>query len=248
MRFNEETHSYVDSNGEVYISATSFIKNFSKPFERQKIAAKYAKKHKRDINEVLAEWDKAGKEAITKGLVFHKMKEDELLGVTNILIDDEEHFIFPSVYEDGDKVTRSQQLEPGVYPELCVWSEKYKIAGQADYVEITRRRVINIDDYKTSKEIRLKGFEQWNGSVDKMKYPISHLDDCNFIHYALQLNLYAFLIKQHNRDLKIGKLTIKHILGELDGDKFKIDQIVKYPVPDLQKEIRIMLEHHKKNL
>src|SRR5687767_626540 len=79
MKFIEQDHIYVNDDGEVYTSATSFIKSFCNPFEKDKIAKKYAKKHKKTVEEVLAEWDKIGKEAIKKGTAYHKMKEDELL-------------------------------------------------------------------------------------------------------------------------------------------------------------------------
>lgn len=247
MRFNEEHHSYINDDGEVYTSATSFIKRFAKPFERIKIATKFAKKHKRTVADVLEEWDKAGSDAIKKGLFFHKMKEDELLAQQNILIDEEEHTIWPSKYDGLDKITTSQKLDPGVYPELCVWSDNYQIAGQADYVEITKKGKINIEDYKTSKEIKKKGFENWDGTIQKMQFPLHSLDDCNFSHYSLQLNLYAFLIKQQNRNLKIGNLKIRHIVGEVNEEtnNFEIKQIIDHKVPDLQKEVKIALEYYK---
>lgn len=247
MRFNEEHHSYINEFGEIYTSATSFIKRFAKPFDKLKIAIKYAKKHKKKVEDVLAEWEKAGQDAIKKGLFFHKMQEDELLARSCVTIDEEEHPVWPSAYEDGDKITTTQKLEPGIYPELCVWSDKYQIAGQADYVEITKKGKINIKDYKTSKEIRVKGWEKWDGTTDKLKFPLHNLDDCNFNHYSLQLNLYAFLIKQHNRNLKIGNLTIEHIVGELNEDTntFEIKSIQQYKAPDLQKEIKVALEYNK---
>lgn len=247
MRFNEEQHSYVNDQGEEYMSATSFIKRFAKPFDKLKIAKKYAKKHKRDVEDVLADWEKAGQDAIKKGLFFHKMQEDELLAKSCVTIEDEEHPVYPSVYDNGDKVTTTQKLEPGIYPELCVWSDKYQIAGQADYVEVTKRGKINIKDYKTSKEIKTQGWEKWDGTTDKLAFPLHNLDDCNYNHYSLQLNLYAFLIKQHNRNLKIGSLTIEHIIGEVDEktSTFEIKSIVQYKVHDLQKEIKVALEYYK---
>lgn len=155
MKFNEESHTYFNDDGEVYLSGTSFIKKFCKPFERMKIATKFAKKHKRTVQDVLDEWDKTTKNSIVKGLAYHKMMEDNLNEIHHIDIDQEEHVIIKANWHEGLKVNNSLKLEPGVYPELMVWSDKYKIAGQADRVEITKKGYINIKDYKTSKEIKM---------------------------------------------------------------------------------------------
>jgi hypothetical protein len=246
MRFNEEKHTYI-SNDITYLSATSFIKKFCKPFDRIKIGTKYAKKNKRTLEEVLAEWDKSGADSIKKGIFFHKIKETELLETEHIIIDDEPHSIFPCSYENGDKITTSLKLEPGVYPELIVWSDRYSIAGQADYVEITKSGKINIKDYKTSKEIKTESFMDWKGQHQMMSFPFNALQDCNFNHYSLQLNLYAYLIKSHNRNLEIGTLTIEHIIGDFNEEenKFEIKEIVQYRVPDLQDDIKVGLEYWK---
>lgn len=248
MKFNEVNHSYYNEEGELYVSATAFIKKFVKPFEREKIAAKYAKKNKKTVKEVIEEWTKLGDDAVRKGTAYHKIKELELLGKESCIIEDEEHLVCRNDFEEeGIKVSKSMKLEPGVYPELIVWSDRYKIAGQADYVEVTKKGKVNIKDYKTSKEIKKHAFEKWDGTKEMMKFPVNNLEDCNFSHYALQINLYAFLIRQYNRNLKLGKLEIEHIIGDYDQDKdeFKINQSVFYEVPDLQDEVRVLLEYHK---
>lgn len=247
MRFNEQDHIYYNDDGEVYLGSTSLIKKFCKPFDKQKIAAKYAKKHKRTVKDVLEEWDKKSKDAINKGLAFHKMQEDHLNEKLNISIEDESHPIVKAQWLNGIKINDTLKLKPGVYPELIVWSDKYAVAGQADYVEITNKGSININDYKTSAEIKKEGYRKWDGSVDTMQFPLHNLDDCNFNHYSLQLNLYAFLIKQHNRNLKIGRLTIEHIIGDFNEDTKTFSNVrsIIHKVPDMQEEVRILLEYYK---
>ena len=68
----------------------------------------------------------------------------------------------------------------------------------------------------------------------------------NYLLLTLQLNLYAFMIKQHNRNLEIGNLAIQHVIGEIDeNDVFVINESMRYDVPNLQKEAKIVLEYHK---
>lgn len=250
MKFNESNHTYFNDEGEQYLSGTSFIKKFCKPFDKDKIAAKYAKKHKRKIQDVLDEWAKAGDDAIKKGLAFHKMKEDQLNEKLNISIDNEDHPIVKANWINGLKINESLKLEPGIYPELIVWSDRYKIAGQADYVEITKKGYINVKDYKTSKEIKTNSYEKWDGTKEMLKFPMHNLEDCNFIHYSLQINLYAFLIKQHNRNLKIGKMYIEHIKGDFDEStgEFSDVEIISHKVPNMQEEVKILLEYYKNNM
>lgn len=247
MKFNEESHTYFNDDGIVYTSGTSFIKKFCKPFDKIKIATKFAKKHKRKIQDVLDEWDRVGKESIVKGLAYHKMMEDELSAKSNIVIDDENHPIIKSHWHEGLKINDSLKLEPGVYPELIVWSDKYGIAGQADKVEITKKGFINIKDYKTSKEIKMNSYERWDGTKEMMKFPLHYLEDCNYYQYCLQINLYAFLIKQHNKNLKIGKMYIEHIKGDFDeaSGKFTNVEITSIKVPNMQEDIKLLLEYYK---
>lgn len=247
MKFNELDHTYFNDDGELYISGTSLIKLFHKPFEKEKIAARFAKKHKRKVQDVLDEWDKAGKDAIRKGIAFHTMKEEELNKKLDVVLDDEKHPIIKGNWHEGLKISDSLKLEPGVYPELIVWSDRYKIAGQADYVEITKKGFINIKDYKTSKEIKKNSYEKWDGTKETMYFPIHNLEDCNFNHYSLQINLYAYLIKQYNRKLKIGKLSIEHIIGEFNEEtnSFSDIQTISYKIPDMQSDIKILLEYYR---
>lgn len=247
MKFNEQDHIYYNDDGEVFLGSTSFIKRFCKPFDKQKIAAKYAKKHKRTVKDVLDEWEKKSSDAIVKGLAFHKMKEDQLNNKIHLLIEDEDHPIVKASWINGVKINDTLKLDPGVYPELIVWSDKYGIAGQADYVEITKKGYININDYKTSAEIKKEGYRKWDGSVDTMQFPLHNLQDCNFIHYSLQLNLYAFLIKQHNRKLKIGKMTVEHIKGDFNETTGTFSNIHSefHTVPDMQDDVKILLEYYR---
>src|SRR4051812_40228370 len=123
IRFNEVDHTYCNEDGEFYTSVTSFIKQFKKPFERDKIATKYAKKNKRTVEDVIAEWEKISKEATTKGTLYHKRREDELILRGSIEIDNTRHTVFVGESDGEIKLGLIGKLDPGVYPELIVWSD-----------------------------------------------------------------------------------------------------------------------------
>lgn len=101
-----------------------------------------------------------------------------------------------------------------------------------------------IKTHNTNKKIDVKSFVRWDGTSDKLKYPCNHLDDCNFNIYSLQLNMYAYIIKRNNPKLKIGRLRIIHFLFNEDGT---VKDKVYYIVPDLQKEIKTIINLLKAN-
>ena len=125
--------------------------------------------------------------------------------------------ISPSGEHEGIRFAPSQKLDPGVYPEHMVYLKSTGICGQSDLVEVVNGKV-NIIDYKTNKEIKTEAFTNWEGITEKMLDPISHLDDCNFNHYALQLSIYMYIILKHNPKLKPGRIFIHHIAFEQEGE------------------------------
>jgi hypothetical protein len=150
-------------------------------------------------------------------------------------------------------------LSNGVYPEHLVYLKSVGLCGQADVVEIVDG-YININDYKTNKEIKEKGYTNWEGITSKMFKPVNHLDDCNLMHYSLQLSIYAYIIKKHNPSLKIGKLTIQHVKFKQIGEDVNgypinehyngepiLDEIKMYEVPYLKDEVNSLIMWLKDN-
>lgn len=234
MRFIEEKHVYLNDQDECYTSVTTLVKKFEPEKNWDEIAANYAKKHKKSVEQVKADWAEEGRKAIEKGTAFHNKMEalynDQLVWK----VEDEDCVVCPSPIVNGVKHAKSLKLEKGVYPELLIFSHKYKIAGQADLVEVVKGK-INIKDYKTSKEIKKESFKHWKNGYEMMLYPVNNLMNCNFSHYCLQLNLYMFMLKAHNPNLKQGVMEIHHITD--DGVKI-------HKVPDLQKDIKRLLDYH----
>ncbi|BCV02204.1 MAG: hypothetical protein CM15mV51_0180 [uncultured marine virus] len=75
--------------------------------------------------------------------------------------------IKPIIDQNGIKIAPKQKLEEGLYPEHLVYLKSVGLCGQADLVEIING-TINITDYKTNKQIKEKGFKNWEGITSKM--------------------------------------------------------------------------------
>lgn len=234
MKYIDESHSYVSESGDSYVSVTQLIKMFEVPKDWTEIARKYAEKHKKTLEEVQAAWKEEGRKSIEKGVAYHNKMEADVVAEKEREIEGIKYPVYYNPTIDGIKLALPLKLEEGLYPELIVYSHRYKLAGQADLVEV-RNGKINILDYKTSKEIKKKSYKNWKTGYEMFTYPLSHLMNCNFNHYSLQLNLYMLLIKFHNPKLKVGRMDINHI-------KDNVEEI--YKVPNLQRECKVLLDYY----
>lgn len=267
LRFIPETHTYqsIDDTDRKWISVTSLIRLFHEPFDQQKVAEIVSKKPKSKWygippEKIIQFWNKESERASTLGSWYHDQREKETIACNTIRREGIDLPIYHPIIENGVKISPEQSLTPGIYPEHFMYLKSANICGQADRVEVIGNKV-NIIDYKTNKKINLQGPVISNGKVKKMKSPISHLDDCNLIHYTLQLSIYLYIILKHNHQLEPGKLTIQHVIFEVESeDEFGspvmavdptgdpiVKEVIPYEVPFLKKEVQSIIKYLKLN-
>ena len=260
--FNDADHSYKSIDGENidWVSVTTLISNFKKPFDGKAIAAKVSKNKRSkwfgvEPETILKIWDDESQRAMSLGTFYHNQREADLCSLASIEKDGVTVPIFsPNVEPNGVKVAPNQKLESGVYPEHMVYLKSAGICGQSDLVEVVNNRIYIID-YKTNKEIKTESFVNWEGVSDKLSFPLLHLDDCNFNHYALQLSIYMYIMLKHNPKLKPGAMFIHHVVFEEDdkdangypvtkytseGDPI-VKQVIPMEVPYLEDEVRSII-------
>ena len=223
LYFQEDGHIYksIEEDGIEWKGVTSFIGMFKPKFDQKGVALKCSKNKRskwygKTPKEILQAWEDESQRAITLGNWYHNQREADMLEFKTITRDGVELPIVRPIIEEGLKIAPDQRLSDGVYPEHFVYLKSAGLCGQADLVEIVNN-TINITDYKTNKEIKEVGYTNWEGITNKMYHPVSHLDDCNLMHYNLQLSIYAYIIKKHNPRFKIGKLVIQHVTFEQEG-------------------------------
>tara|TARA_Y100000361_G_scaffold60107_1_gene52729 strand:- start:4716 stop:5546 length:831 start_codon:yes stop_codon:yes gene_type:complete len=269
--FREDGHVYESLNEDLvkdqikWTSVTSFVGMFKPKFNAEAQAKKSSKNkrskwYKIPPKKILEIWDNESKRAIGLGNWYHNEREKRLLEFSTIERDGVEvPIIKPITDQNGIKIAPEQKLKNGVYPEHFVYLKSAGLCGQADLVSIVNGK-INILDYKTNKEIKKKGFTNWEGITSKMYKPVNHLDDCNLKHYNLQLSLYAYIIKKHNPKLKIGDLKIQHVIFEEEGkdehgypiSKYingepVVKEVIIYELPYLKQEIQSLIMWLKDN-
>jgi hypothetical protein len=266
--FKSETHSYTskDPNEQInWISVTSFVSLFKDKFDAKKIAEKSSKNKRskwygippEEIQEI---WNAEAKRATDLGTWYHNQRETDITGIDTIERQGIAIPIIKPIIQDGVKHAPDQKLTEGIYPEHLVYLKSAGLCGQSDLVEIVKNTV-NIIDYKTNKEIKTESYKNWEGLSQKMSGPCSHLDDCNFYHYALQLSTYMYIILKHNPQFKPGKLTLHHIIFEEESkDKYGnpvakrdndgnpiVKEVVPYELPYLKSEVIAMINWLKDN-
>ena len=214
--FNEEDHSYFNATGEQYESSTGLIKNYKAPFYDEQ-TAKY-----KAIKEVLPEYHfralktKAGgwesvytywealmqrewAEALIKCKDFHlaKWKHEAHLGTLEHGRREQEIISnggtkFQGVFYEYLNSDVLSIPSTGRYclTEMLLWDHVMKLGGLAD-LPVFDNGTFMVLDYKTNKEISRSGFMN-----KRMGAPFGMLQDCNFMHYSLQLSIYANMVEQ----------------------------------------------------
>jgi hypothetical protein len=173
---------------------------------------------------ILQMWEDNKDDALNKGKAYHKMKEAAV----------KDKIIYTPDLREVPVVSNTDILvgdgNDGLYPELILYNDDWKIAGQADWVLIQGKKV-DIKDYKTSREIKKESFME-----SKLLAPLDHLPNANFWLYSLQLSLYALIMEEQG--FQIGKLSIEHV------DKVTQKTIEIYPVDYLKTEVKLLVEHY----
>lgn len=267
--FQAQNHKYqsLDPNERIdWISVTKFVGMFKQPFDPV-AAAKKASKNKNskwygiDPEEIQRIWSSETDRAINAGSFYHDQRESDITSISTIERSGVAIPIIKPIWEGGVKHAPNQRLTEGIYPEHFVYLKSAGICGQSDRVEVVRG-IVDIIDYKTNKEIKKNSFVNWEGKSQMMTGPLSHVEDCNFNHYALQLSTYMYIILKHNPQYKVGKMMLHHVIFEKTGDDpfgypiIKKDDtgnpivktVVPYEVPYMKSEVIAMIDHVKNNV
>ena len=174
VKFDPVEHKY-SIDGVELTSVTGFIKKFFEDFDRDRWARYVADRDGRMMEEVLKEWQ----ERRDYGKKIHKLIEDHING--------EQLEEYPNEVFEAIKLLQAIP-NAKINSEIKVHSEDWMIAGIIDAVIETPEGIILID-WKTTRNLRM------GNSYRQAKDPISHLDDCNYNKFLLQLNMYRALFE-----------------------------------------------------
>ena len=228
LTFDPVSHTYRNPfTNEKYISTTTLISKFKKPFDVEKISKRVAEKEGVSQQEIKEKWEKINTDSKAYGSMIHGVLEqfnsDKI--VTEGYEDMIDAYRSLGVINDDDKLLAEEKL----------YNHTYKLAGTADIIRIEEKGGFSIFDFKTNKKFNL-----YNTYSEYLLSPISHLSACEYTTYALQLSLYAFMYQS---------MTGKNVnqLGVIYFSKEK-ENFTYYPTPYLKCEVLNMLDYYAKNL
>lgn len=250
FHFEEEPHIYwwIDENGErqqATTSMTALIHDHSQPFNAEKIAPFTARKMGIPVEEVLDMWKFTNEFSKIKGTHIHAFNEylwqgKEYHYPKEQIIEKFGRDILEDVWPQLTKIALDfyNDFKDRIIPiglELVVGDEDLKICGSIDFLCYSKKlNSLIIIDYKSNKQIKLQPYKH-----QKMTGILSHLDDCNYIHYSLQLNGYQYILEK-----KAGlKLNNEHYLVWMNENNSSYEI---FKTKDLYNEARSMLEELKK--
>lgn len=196
--FDEEPHIYyIDNDSSGVISVTTFVHKHFQAFDADTVIKNMRKGRKwNDKNkyflmtddEIKKSWDDNRIEASTAGTHMHKCIE-LFYNERDVHNDSPEYKMFLDFHRDHSHLKAYRT-------EWEVFLEEYKLAGSIDMVFENPDGTFSIYDWKRCKEIKRANY------FGKGKFPIHHMDDCNYVHYTLQLNIYKYILET-KYDIKI---------------------------------------------
>jgi hypothetical protein len=221
LSFDKVTHSYKNIHtGDAYVSATTLINKFKKKFDADFYAKKSAEKEGVTPEEIKARWKKMNDESKVKGSSIHEAID--AFNTTGKINEQYKELLLAlealNLYDL--KKTKCEEL---------VYNHDYRLAGTADIIE-DMGSSFNVYDFKTNKKFNLNSLYN-----SYLLDPISHLSECEYNIYALQLSLYAFMYKSMTGK-RVGKLAIVYLNS---NNKPEV-----YNTPYLYTDIQKMLNYN----
>lgn len=174
--------------------------------------------------DILAEWKRINDEANIYGTRVHEIMERYLLA---------DKIYIPKDDYEKEIISKFQKIDPMnsgvIYPETILFSEKHSLAGTADMIEDCGD-YFNVWDFKTNKELNyISKYDHW------LNKPVSHLSDCQYNIYGLQMSIYAYMFQLETRK-KVGRMALFYLNPKTD--KFEI-----VPVPYMGREAKDVLDY-----
>jgi hypothetical protein len=248
VTYDDLTHIY-SCDGVRYLSSTQIVEMFRRKFDAATAAQIQEDKSGRPAEEFIRIWKDINLKSLDRGNIIHDLRDE----ITN-------NRAFEVIYGKPFRVQNPQlfptrdmsQWPDGVYTDNkqdVLYRHDYRIAGRPDrYTIVTEDgiRYVHIDDYKTNRRLRTRSYCDPVQGYQMMLEPISHLMDCEMVHYTLQLSLYMFMFEYQG--FKPGRMRLIHFphIPEIAPPGAKEPDPVEYPIEYDRDSVVLMLDHLKR--
>lgn len=223
--FIENGHYYLCNGKRVGISTTGLISQYEQEFDSESTSLMVAQKRGVTQSQVLEEWRIENLHSTIKGSMVHEFAQSLWEGK-------EYKFDFSNIPQEIDIDRLKKDIEKlipqainfyndykDMYEligcEIYLGDEEYDECGATDQILYNKYTGgIAIIDYKTNKEIKRESYRH-----KKMLVPLQKYDDCNYIHYSIQLSGYKFKFEK-NTKLKVDETFIVYF--NINADNYEI--------------------------
>jgi len=239
IKFDSESHTYRYKGKPISTSVTQVVESFFEKFEPDAVIEKmmagpnwprpmYLNPEGEPMTEeeIKMKWDMQALYGRNYGSWFHYNVE--------LYLNDEEYSpTLPEMkqfLEFQDTVMREQEITP-FRTEWRIAAPEEGIAGSVDFVGKYSDGTYCIMDWKTMKGLP----EKINSNYGKFaKPPLEALGDCEGMKYALQLNLYKYILEKYY-DITVKKLILAAFNKSMDT-YYCVD------IPEMSFEVRNMID------
>jgi hypothetical protein len=198
--FEETEHKYTLDGRTVPRSVTAVVGKYHEAFDADvavgmmRNGSKWSEKRELYLHEdgremmdeeIKLQWSRNGQVQSGRGSLMHFQIEQHVNGVI---------IAGPHSPEFRQFVMFERQILCGkgykpLRTEFSIFHEELRLAGQIDMLALTESGSYAIFDWKRTKKI------EWTNQFRSMYPPLNHLPDSNAVHYTLQLNLYARMLR-----------------------------------------------------
>jgi len=191
ITFQEEGHIYTIRGDKYYKSCTTWLKSFFEKFNPDAVIEKMMESRNWENSryfamskqEIKNSWSENGKRAAAFGTQMHKHIEEFYNGSELPKDLTPELHSFIQFYMDH------MDLIP-FRTEMMIYDEDIRICGSVDMLFQNEDGTFSIYDWKFAKEIQTQSYGK------KGLYPFQYLNDCNTVHYSIQLNIYREILER----------------------------------------------------
>ena len=192
ITFTEDDHRYVDDFDIEYTSCTTLVHSAFEPFDAQSAAERKSARTGIPPEQYIRQWKENCKRATDDGTRMHENCEHQLLMQFDKMhkpYDENERREFRAAWNEVEKIKAAGFI--CAEPEKLVFSPRFRVAGSIDLLCSKKEKSYVMIDWKRVKKISTSGFQGKTG----IEFPTRNLQDCNFIHYSLQLSIYEQILK-----------------------------------------------------
>lgn len=221
VTFDEASHTYTHKDLGKFISVTTLLGKYKKPFDSHYHATRVAEREGVTKEMVLEMWEAEKNRACDRGTEIHKLLEDYInFGETAANY----NWLFKTY---NNVVERTIDKFQKVLCENILYNEEHKVAGMSDLIYEHSGDEFTVGDFKTNKKFRFS-----SSFGERLLAPVEHLHYCEFNSYALQLSMYAYMYEKLT-----GKKCRKCVIFYLKENRF-LPYHINYMKSDVEAILR----------